>query len=304
MNTTTLIIVTVEATWSVPFTDQRLGLTRIVVPLDGSELARAALVPAKELAQRSGARLELLTTKVAEGPPEPTSFLDDIADAIDGVELRTVIRVERDPVQAIDAVVNEDEPSALIVMSSHGRGRIRRSVLGSTAELVVASGSAPAVVVGPAFKPDTFNPDGPILIAHDGDHEPDLDIVTRMAKTTSGQILILAVSFSPSKSLASHRSAPEVPDPASACADQLREMGFEVTTEHRQGPQTHKVIVDEAERLRASYVAITSRARTGARRAALGSVAAGVVRSSPVPVLITRSHYDRTDEQSPPPATQ
>lgn len=292
MNATTVIIVTIEATWPVASTEQGPGLTRIVVPLDGSELARAALVPAKELARRSGARLELLTTKVAEGPSEPTSFLDDIADEIDGVELRTAIRTERDPVEAIEAVVDEDESSALIVMSSHGRGRVRRSVLGSTAELVVASGSAPAVVVGPAFEPDAFDPDGPILVALDDKHEPNLDAIAGLAKTTSGQISILEVSFSPSKSLARNRSAAEVSESASACADQLREMGFEVTSERRHGPQTHKVIVDEAERLRCSYVVITTRARTGARRATLGSVAAGVVRSSPIPVLITRSKND------------
>ncbi len=136
---------------------------------------------------------------------EPTSFLDDIADGLQGVELRTVVRMERDPVEAIETVVSEGEPgSTLVVMSS----------------------------------------------------------------------------------------ASEVSEAAQGCADELRGMGFEVDCEVRRGAQTHRVIVDEAAELGASYVAVTSRANTGARRAALGSVAAGVLRASPVPVLITRAASD------------
>ena len=58
------------------------ALGRIVVPLDGSELARRALVPAEELARRTGAALELVSTKVFDGPTQPSSFLDDLADEI------------------------------------------------------------------------------------------------------------------------------------------------------------------------------------------------------------------------------
>lgn len=263
---------------------ERFG--RIVVPLDGSGLARAALVPAEELARRTGARLELLSTKVAEGPVEPSSFLDELADEITDraspIDVRTSIRMEADPVRAIQAAVEQDMTPTLIVMSSHGRGRIRRAALGSTAELVVASASAPVLMAGPSFAPDSFKPDGPIVVAHDGDQQPDLETIARLARTTSGRITVLEV-FHP------NRSKSVVSESAADCAGRLRGMGFEVMTEAERAVQTHKVIIDVAENLAASYLVVTSRSRTGARRAVLGSVAAGVVRSSPIPALVSRS---------------
>lgn len=267
-----------------------LAIRRILVPLDGSALARAALVPAEELARRTGARLDLLTTKVAEGPPQPTSFLDDVADEIStrvaGVELRTTTTMEADPAQAIQSSI-EDDGGALIVMSSHGRGRVRRAALGSTAELVVGSGLAPAVIVGPSFEPAAYDPDGPVLVAHDGHHEPDVETIAKLAATAGGRLIVLQVF--PSPSLARDRSGLVVSDAAAACASRLREMGFEVMTEAERGANTQKEIIEAAKRLGPSYVAMSSRSRTGARRAVLGSVAASVVRSSRIPVVVSRA---------------
>lgn len=289
---TTVLIVTFEAT--VTTTGHRpAGLARIIVPLDGSALARNALVPAEELARRTGARLELLSTKVADGPTQPSSFLDEIADEITDrgspIEVRTSIRMEGDPVQAIEAVVEQASTPALIVMSSHGRGRLRRAALGSTAELVVASASAPVLVTGPSFAPDAFDPNGPVLVAHDGVHEPDQQMIARLARTAGDRITVLEV-FHPQAPLPGRDpSGLLVSDAAAECAGQLRTMGFEVLTRAERGVQANHVILDVAKDVAASYVAVTSRSRTGAQRAVLGSVAAGVVRSSPVPVFVGRA---------------
>lgn len=289
---TTVVIVTFEATLTATG-EQRELLGRIIVPLDGSALSRTALVPAEELARRTGARLELLSTKVTEGPTKPSSFLDDLADEINDrgspIEVRTSTRMERDPVRAIDAVVEQDATPALIVMSSHGRGRIRRAALGSTAESVVASSSAPVLVVGPSFDPGAYEPDGPVLVAHDGDHEPDREMIARLAQTASGQITVLQV-FHPQAPLPGRqRPGILVSDSAADCAGSVRAMGFEVMTQAERAVQPHKAIVDVAGDLAASYVVVTSRSRTGAPRAVLGSVAADVVRSSPIPVLVART---------------
>lgn len=287
---TTVIIVRFETSAVAGQPDA--GWRRIVVPLDGSAFSRAALVPAEELARRTGARLELLSTKVAEGPPRPTSFLDDLADEISersgDVELRTATRTEADPAQAIEAAIEEDRARALIVMSSHGRGRVRRTALGSTAELVVASGSAPVLIVGPSFEAAAFDPDGAVVVAHDGEHEPALDVIGRMARAATGRVTLLQV-FHPSLPLGRGEGGTVVSDAVAESANRVRAMGLEVLTEAERGAQTHRVIVDAAVDLGASSVAVTSRGRTGARRAVLGSVAAGVVRSSPIPVLVSRA---------------
>ncbi|MGI9616424.1 MAG: universal stress protein [Acidimicrobiales bacterium] len=290
--TTTVMIVMFETTLSSGGRPPA-ALERIVVPLDGSELSRSALVPAEELARRTGARLELLSTKVAEGPTEPSSFLDELADEITGrgspIEVRTSIRMEGDPVEAIGAVVEQDTTPALIVMSSHGRGRIRRAALGSTAESVVSSGVAPVLVTGPSFAPSTFSNDGPVLVTHDGTHEPDRQMIATLAGAASGQITVLQV-FHPEAHLPGRpRSGLLVSDAAAEFAGELRAVGFDVMTQAAQALKASRAIVDVAEDLDSSIVVVTSRSRTGTERAVLGSVAADVVRSSPVPVLISRS---------------
>ena len=289
---TTVLIVSFEATLTMPGGTPE-ALRRIVVPLDGSAFSRCALVPAEELARRTGARLELLSTKVAEGPSQPSSFLDELADEISDrgspIEVQTSIRMEGDPARAIEAAVAQDALPTLIVMSSHGRGRIRRAVLGSTAELVVASGAAPALVVGPSFAPDRFEPDGPVVVAHDGDHEPDAETIVRLARTATGRVTVLEIVHPNTTLPGRERRGLVVSDSAARFAGKLRGSGLDVTTRAMRALHPHKAIVDAAQDLAASYVVITSRSRTGARRAALGSVAAGVVRTSPIPALVNRS---------------
>lgn len=290
---TTIIVVTLEVAGMAGGAARQPGITRVVVPLDGSELSRTALTPAIELASRSGATVELLTTKVADGPTEPTSFLDDLADEIagerpDGVDLETIVRIERDPVEALEAVIDEAEGATLVVMSSHGRGRVGRAVLGSTAEQLVAGGLVPVAVIGPEFDADSWDPAGPVMIAHDGEHDPDLGIIEAVARTAGGRVVIVEVASKTASALHRHSSDAPVSDAVAACEGRLQGMGFDVTSRLCHGLSIANTILDEAADVGASSVVTTSRA-SGVRRAALGSVASSVVKSSPVPVLISRA---------------
>ena len=63
-----------------------------------------------------------------------------------------------------------------------------------------------------------------------------------------------------------------------------------------------EVVCDRAREIGADLIVMTSHGRTGARRAWLGSVADGVARAAPMPVLILRSADDtnwRTERPSP-----
>jgi len=139
----------------------------ILVPLDGSTLAEAALPPAIDLARERGARLILLRATEAHGSP-----LADPAEAqvtaVRGAEaylagVRTRIHAAELP--AVDTSVWYGPPADaiveaarfrsvdLIVMSSHGRSGLGRLVLGSVAETVLRATAVPILLIRPGEAP-------------------------------------------------------------------------------------------------------------------------------------------------------
>jgi nucleotide-binding universal stress UspA family protein len=135
-----------------------VALGHLLVPLDGSALAEAALPEAVRLAEATGADVTLvrveqwLTATVAgEGyASNLPQFEDEIAQAayryLDQVRAglpctittdRTVLRGT--PAECLIAFV-EQKRADLIVMTTHGRGGVRRLVLGSVADRLARSG--------------------------------------------------------------------------------------------------------------------------------------------------------------------
>jgi nucleotide-binding universal stress UspA family protein len=137
---------------------------RVLVPLDGSALAEAALHAAVEL---SGASGELVLTTVA-GPPDHVSrddhgraraYLEREAQAylrnVDAQlkqrypDVRTVVDVRiGDPASGI-GMVALDRGADVVVMSTRGRTGIGRALMGSVAGEVLRAGRLPVVLVGP-----------------------------------------------------------------------------------------------------------------------------------------------------------
>lgn len=142
-------------------------LERIVVALDGSELAERALEPARELARRLDAPLHLvrvadvtrfqfgkneaaleyaaLGRELDDEEVEAARYLSDVAArlAADGAAPTTEVRRGF----AARHLVDLARPSDLLVMASHGRSGPRRWLLGSVAEEVVRHATAPVLLV-------------------------------------------------------------------------------------------------------------------------------------------------------------
>ena len=70
-----------------------------------------------------------------------------------------------------------------------------------------------------------------------------------------------------------------------AMADRLREQGHEVQALMVQGP-TVQTILEQAEKLEAEVIVVGSHGRGKLFDLVVGSVSAGVIRKSPVPVLV------------------
>lgn len=141
---------------------------KILVPLDGSELAEKALTHAEEVARGSQARLTLircpleadpvaLQAALTKGPchheevremsrKQAHEYLDAVAarlpDLVDEVKTPYGNPAEN----ILDAAAHGKFD--LIVISSHGRSGVNRFVFGSVADKVVRHAPCPVLVVG------------------------------------------------------------------------------------------------------------------------------------------------------------
>jgi nucleotide-binding universal stress UspA family protein len=122
---------------------------RIMVPLDGSELAQTALPHALELCVALHATLVLLYVRDSrQGSPEASRrFLDFTRrqQAKSGVTIEIATREGPVPEAIVRAA--EEEQIDVIAMATHGRSGLRRAVYGSVAEQVLRTSSKPVLLV-------------------------------------------------------------------------------------------------------------------------------------------------------------
>ena len=139
---------------------------RILVPLDGSELAELALQQALSLCPDAGEivllqviRLPLPVMTPDVGMTMPMVDMDDMLDDAMAYLNRWVEDLEKMGVQAVAAVVEGDNVAdtiadyakqhdiALIIQSTHGRGGFSRLVFGSVAEGVLRQTPCPVMFI-------------------------------------------------------------------------------------------------------------------------------------------------------------
>lgn len=121
----------------------------VLLPLDGSAFALAALPTARALSERFGA--DLMTISVAADEREAGRLhrhaVESLGDGDSGA-VRARVVIGADPAQAITARAAE-LGSCLVCLSTRGRGRVAGTVIGSVARAVLQSSTAPMVAVGP-----------------------------------------------------------------------------------------------------------------------------------------------------------
>ena len=146
----------------------------ILVPLDGSDRAAAALPVAREMARRFGGRLWLvqaiqlgnasfalganaatggltdpavITSEVEARAEVARAYLSGVAEQLGDVGLQAEYEVRDGPPG--DAIIEAagEARADLIVMSSHGHGGLGRLVFGSVTDHVVRNSRAPVLVV-------------------------------------------------------------------------------------------------------------------------------------------------------------
>jgi nucleotide-binding universal stress UspA family protein len=146
------------------------GISKVLITLDGSELAEQALKPGFEFAQCIGAEVFLLQVLNIMSPGEmrwlndleaglafrlqedSTAYLKTIAgdyrDAGGGKKVQTIVSYGHAATSILDTIENLDID--LIVLATHGRTGLRRWVYGSVTEKILHSANCAMLVVRPA----------------------------------------------------------------------------------------------------------------------------------------------------------
>jgi nucleotide-binding universal stress UspA family protein len=270
----------------------------ILVPLDGSRLSETALPVAEALARGYDAEVRLLRALEAEDPIAAEADAQKVAEgylqakALDleaGGLQRVAWRVWfGEAAQAIANAVTT-EGAVLIAMASHGRGGLKRLLLGSVTESVIRKGPAPVLVVRgrPGWLPARA---GRVLVPLDGSRlaAAVLPVVEGLAASLDLRIWLLQAvdpASEPGAEEALSARCGQAEAHLARIADDLESRGRRVSWIVRVGSAID-VIRTGAREMEAGLIAMTTHGRTGLARFVLGSVAEAVLRAANTPVLL------------------
>lgn len=270
-------------------------LRSLLVPLDGSQLAEAALPAARALAGALPARVTLLHV-MERGAPSTVhghehlndatraeAYLADVArrfDGADGVTTHVHPNPEGDVAASIAAHAAEFGAD-LIVLCAHGEGNARGWMSGTIAQQVIRRAAPPVLLIRPEAggRAAAFAPDG-VLIALDGHEHGEAALAPALALARGLDLPVRLVMAVPTLGSLASREAPAalfVPSATSAALDieeasavsylrnlcaRLREAGFAARGEVLRGDPA-KVIAATAARAPGGVFALATHGTAG-----------------------------------------
>lgn len=291
----------------------------ILVPLDGSKLAEAAIPIAASLAQTLGAPVTLLHIIEEDAPPEihrdhhltqadeAAAYLTNVAerDFPPSVNVDTHVHtavVKDVPGSIVEHATREFQPD-LIVMCTHGKSGVRDLLYGSIAQQVVAQGLTPLLLIKPRSSTSTGFRLDKILVPLDTGptHDESLPVAQQLARAYQSKIHLLTVipTFG---TVAGETAAASSLLPATTSAlleiqvenaandlqehlDDLKKTDLSATAEVARGDPVAE-IVSLSEKLKVDLIVLTTHRKAGAAAFWAGSVAPNVVRRAHVPILL------------------
>ena len=291
---------------------------RILLPLDGSQLAEAALPAAASLAQTLKAPVTLLhvieenapetvhQNRHLTKPDEAEAYLKKVAREAFSQDLPVETHVHtaqvKDVPKSITEHVGEFNPD-LIIMCAHGSGGIRDLLFGGIAQQVVAQGTTPLLLLQPTTAQQKAFKLHRILLPLDSEsvHDESLPFAEGLAKAYQAELYLLSVvpTFGTLRGEEAATSS-ILPATTSALLDAKEEAakghlqehlnllsraGLRASAEVARGDPT-QVIVNVAERVAADLIILSTHRRAGLSAFWERSVAPNVVRRTRVPILL------------------
>jgi nucleotide-binding universal stress UspA family protein len=298
----------------------------ILVPLDGTRLAEAALPLALYLAKRDGLPINLVTVWQpllplydasdeleaweVEAHAERHRYMADLASRLEGLGVAVSVKYAKGRPAELLPPLAEPGNAKLVVMATHGRGPVLRAGLGSVADQVVRKGSVPVLLVRPGNGEAQVQlaPAAPfrrVLVPLDGSKlaETALERSLFGGESEAIALTLLRVVSLPLPTIVAGGGFPpgtyeSIVDAERAAAQEYLDGVAErlapwgsVSTAVTEESSAGAGIVGYAAGHDVDLIAMATHGRGGAQRLLLGSVADKVIRTSTVPVLL--SHPER-----------
>lgn len=296
--------------------------TKILVPLDGSQLAERALKPALTLAKQVQGDVYLLQVSqpqemlipqygggyaflwpdqsLERASEQATKYLDSVLDTFDTPEVSLHPLLEEGDPAGMIVDIAHDEGIDLIVMSSHGYTGLSRWMLGSTAEKVMRGAGCPVLIIRDS------QPIQNILVTLDGSplSEKILDPAFALAQANGATVTLLRIS-QPLEPI-NYRQLAEVERVEHGLGMSMLESfyqrdemylqqvarrydlrGVSINTVTLEGNPAEKILA-VSEKFEIDLIAMSTHGRTGLRRWVYGSVVEKVLHSLQKSMLVVR----------------
>jgi nucleotide-binding universal stress UspA family protein len=290
----------------------------ILVPLDGSNLAEAALPAARSLAEIFHAQVTLLHVIEMDAPEEihhdrhlteaneAKAYLAETAKRAFPASSKVDLHVHTSPVADVACSIVEHTSSEiqpdLIVLCSHGKSGVHDFIFGNIAQEVAAESGIPVLIIKPVSPANSFQLEH-ILVPLDNEsvHDKALPTAESLAKAYDAELNLLCVipTFG---TLAGEQAAVSNILPATSTA--YLDIAEEIAREHFQGHlntfsnenirstaeiargDPAPVIVKTAEKIGADLILFGTHGRSGLDAFWNRSVAANVARRTEIPLLL------------------
>lgn len=290
--------------------------TKIMVPVDGSNLAESALALAFAFGRKTGASLhfvmviERLSSMFGLGRVEYRGdwgheYLGNLVDAAasEGSKKSTY---SLNTGNIVDELEKEQDSSGadLVVMATHGRGLIARTWFGSVADGFLRRTRVPLILVRPTDSMsvvDLETSGSTVLIPLDGSapSESALGNVIDLGELFGAAYHLTHVVVPPTKittpylphtadsnEVNAHEAREWAANYLEAIARRMRHRGLRVTTSVAVNHQVGQGILQEANAVGCDLISMVTKGKNGVDLLRLGSSIDKVVRRTHVPILL------------------
>lgn len=305
-------------------------ILNILVPLDGSSLAEAALPGAIWFSKLFGARITLLHVIEHNAPAsvhgerhlrneaEALSYLKSVAESFPP-GTQTAFHVHREEVSNVArsiAMHAGELVQDLVVMCAHGKSGLRQFMVGSIAQQVIAFGSTPVLLVqSQRDQQALFANMDRLLVALDEDpeHNCGLELAGLVARRSGAALRVLHV-VPKLESLKGEEAAASKLLPAATKAlleieqesalqllqeriEPWEQRGVNITTLIRRGDPAEQIPKTAAE-TGCKMIVLSSHGKTGMGAFWAGSVAPRVPGLTDLPLLLAPTCWSFNEEEA------
>ena len=296
---------------------------KIMVPLDGSELAEVALPYAAELAIQLGSEITLIyVSELGKDPQEEIdqSYLQKIVESIkeraasysgqpattQAIKVKSVLLSGHPAEKIVEYADNEN--ISFIIMSTHGRSGIQRWALGSVADKVMRASTKPVVLIRSKDSRSDIRAEGllrKVVVPLDGSKEAEAVIpyIEELAsKLKLGVILVQVLDrgyntlegYFPLSDQQMESDKTIATTYLNNMGARLKEKGITVSTEEKLNidiiyGNPAEEIIKLANEKQVDFIAMTTHGRSGVGRQVFGSVAERILREGNTPLMLVKA---------------